>query len=403
MPKKTQLLILGGGYAGMMTAIRLWKHTRNKPVAITLVNARPEFIERVRNHQRAAGNPVATHYIRDWLAGTSVRFVEGWIKALDLNDNQVLVEDESGGSVLGFDYLVYALGSGTNDCGVPGVAEHTYGLEAKAAEAFAARLSGGTLRQVLVVGSGNTGIETAVEMAEAHPELEISLASRGGFAPNLSAQATRHFVKRLAELNINYLPNTDIVEVQADRAITAAGETLAFESCIWAGGFAVSRLAQEAGLAVNEAGQIRIDPGMRSYSHPNVFAAGDAAGPDPEPGAPMRMSLYTALMMAAHCADSIARELNGNRPYPFGLSYSPIGISLGRSDGVVQFLNGLDRPFNVIITGKSAVTVREFFVRLAGSLIRAQRWMPAIFFFWPGKYKTLRREAQRQALAERGM
>ena len=156
----------------------------------------------------------------------------------------------------------------------------------------------------------------------------------------------------------------------------------------------------QAGIGVNEAGQIRIDPAMRSISHPTIFSAGDAAGPDPEPGAPMRMSLYTALMMGAHCADSLARELRGKRLMPFGLSYTPIGISLGRSDGVVQILNGMDRPFNFIVTGKFAVSVREFFVRLAGTLIRSQRWMPPIFFYWPGKYKTRRRRAHQLALRQ---
>ena len=99
------------------------------------------------------------------------------------------------------------------------------------------------------------------------------------------------------------------------------------------------------------------------------------------------MSLYTAIMMGAHGADCVAAQLNGQRPTAFGLSYIALGLSLGRKDGVFQFLNwDTDAPLNLILTGKIANECREFFVRFAFWAIRVQRTAPWVFD-WPGKRK----------------
>ena len=187
MSTHKKILILGGGYAGMMTALRLWNQTRKLSVEITLVNSRPEFIERVRNHQRAAGNPVPEHHIANWIEGTDIQFVTGWVSALKPDEQQVLLQTEAGESGLSYDYLVYALGSQSNGFGLKGSAEHTIGLDADPALELALQCQSGKVKELLIIGSGNTGVELSTEIAEAHPELNVTLASRERFAPNLSA------------------------------------------------------------------------------------------------------------------------------------------------------------------------------------------------------------------------
>jgi NADH dehydrogenase FAD-containing subunit len=119
---------------------------------------------------------------------------------------------------------------------------------------------------------------------------------------------------------------------------------------------------------------------MRSLSHPDIYAVGDAAFPVEEPGAPVRMALYTAITMGAHGADCLAAQLNGKPPTAFGLSYYALGLSLGRRDGVFQFLDSSrDTPLNLIFTGKLANLTREFFVSFGLWAIRAQRVAPWVF------------------------
>jgi hypothetical protein len=102
------------------------------------------------------------------------------------------------------------------------------------------------------------------------------------------------------------------------------------------------------------------------------------------------MALYTAIMMGAHGADCLAAQLNRKPPGAFGLSYVALGLSLGRNDGVFQFLDrDRDMPLDWIFTGRLANRLREFFVWFALWAIKAQRAAPWVFD-WPGKRKMRR-------------
>src|SRR5207253_9695018 len=110
---------------------------------------------------------------------------------------------------------------------------------------------------------------------------------------------------------IQFVEDTAITELREHGARTRHGETIPLDVCVWVGGFGVSNLAQRAGVRVNARGQILIDRAMRSVSHPEIYAVGDAADPVDAPGAPIRMALYTALTMGAHGADCLAALLTG--------------------------------------------------------------------------------------------
>jgi NADH dehydrogenase FAD-containing subunit len=380
---------LGAGYAGLMAAMRLAKKTNPNEVAITLINAADTFHERVRNHQWAAGQRLREHPLSAMLHGTRVRFLRGTVEALHPAQRHITIQTEGDHRQIGYDYLVYALGSFIATEEVPGARQHAYTLDRPSALALAQHLPEVAARGgwLLIVGGGNTGVEIVTELAETYPGLRITLATRHSFARNLSSAAQAHIRKVFEKLGVTFLENTAITQLHADCAVTEDGTTIPFDVCIWVGGFAVSDLAQRAGLRVNERGQILIDRAMRSLSHPEIYAVGDAAFPVEEPGAPIRMSLYTAIMMGAHGADCLAAHLKGRQPSAFGLSYLALGLSLGRGDGVFQFLNwNNDTPLNLIYTGKIANLTREFFVKFAIWAIKAQRTMPWVFY-WPGKNK----------------
>ncbi len=381
------IIVLGAGYAGLMAAMRLSKKT---DADITLVNAADTFNERVRNHQLAANQRIREHPLADLLRGEErIRFLRGTVTALQLSGRRITVQTESGQRDIGYDYLVYALGSHVRTADAPGARDFAYTLDYGSAVALAERLPEVAARggRLLVVGGGNTGVETASELAETYRGLNVTLVTRRSFARNLSAGARNHIRKVFDKLGIIFLENTAITKLEPNQALTESGAALPFEVCVWVGGFGVPGLARQAGLLVNERGQIMIDRAMRSLSHPEVYAVGDAAFPVEAPGAPIRMSLYTAIMMGAHGADCVAAQLNGQRPKAFGLSYYALGLSLGRKDGVAQFLNwNTDAPLNLILTGKIANEFREFFVRFALWAIRVQRVAPWVFE-WPGKRK----------------
>ncbi|MEV0432579.1 FAD-dependent oxidoreductase [Nocardia sp. NPDC050413] len=124
---KHRIVVLGAGYAGANAAGRLAKRLHPADVDITLVNADPEFVERVRMHQLAAGQDLRSRPLTEVFAGTGVRVRLGRVTAVDVDHKTVTVDD---GNDIAYDTMVYALGSMAAS-GAPGVAEHAYDIAGK--------------------------------------------------------------------------------------------------------------------------------------------------------------------------------------------------------------------------------------------------------------------------------
>ena len=153
---------------------------------------------------------------------------------------------------------------------------------------------------------------------------------------------------------------------------------------------------------MNERDQVVIDPFMRSLSHPAIYAVGDAAHPQEDPGVPVRMSAFTAAIMGAHGADCLAAVLCGKTPRPLSFSYVGQGIALGRGNAIGFNQYPDDRPNPPYITGWVGYQLRELFVRfLAGAARREVRW-PG-FFVWLGKrrYTPTERATSARVRSER--
>jgi len=400
--KTTHIVILGAGYAGLMAAMRLATKTDSRTVAITLVNASETFNERVRNHQLISGQRLPERPLAQMLSKTRIQFQPGTVRAVEPDRRAVIVETGADETIeLPYDDLIYALGSHVNVGATPGVHEHAYTLDQHSAAALAPLLPDLAAKgaRVLLVGAGNTGVEVSTELAERFPDLRITVVTRRSFARNLSDGAQRHIRKAFSRLGIALIENAEVTRLDEGQAMTAVGP-IPFEVCIWVGGFAVSELARDAGIRVNERGQILVDRSLRSLSHPDIYAVGDAAMPADDPGTPVRMSLYAAGPMGAHAADSLAAQLLGRQPSAFGLSYIAAGLSLGRRDGVVQFLDGSsDTATRFMITGRIANWFREFFVGFLLLTIRLQRTMPWVFY-WPGMNKMRSRASTERSTHE---
>ncbi|WP_449062159.1 FAD-dependent oxidoreductase [Planomonospora algeriensis] len=121
-----RIIVLGAGYAGATAAGRLARRLRREDVAITLVNAEPDFVERVRLHQLAAGQDLRPRPLQEMFAGTGVELRIAKATGIDVDRKTVAVDGADGAGELAYDTLVYALGSGWNSQGVPGVAEHAH-------------------------------------------------------------------------------------------------------------------------------------------------------------------------------------------------------------------------------------------------------------------------------------
>ena len=120
--------MLGAGYAGLLATLRLAGKVDPSQTEITLVNAAERFVERIRLHQVAAHQRLRQFSIRDFLRGKAVDFVQGWVKALEPEAQVVQVETPAGVRRIGYDYLLYALGSSAQKTSIPGLAEYAHSV-----------------------------------------------------------------------------------------------------------------------------------------------------------------------------------------------------------------------------------------------------------------------------------
>ncbi len=384
------VVILGAGYAGLMAALRLRRRKpgprSHKHWRIALVNGTDEFIERVRLQKRISG-PVAPRIpsIAALVAGTGIEFIAGRIIALDAGARRVRISQAGCERPLAFRRAIYALGSQADVGGVPGVEAHAYRLDAgdgrRAVAALRARLEqdAGRPLRVVVVGGHETAIEVAGEIKTRWPAAEVTMMSRSRCADFKGARVEQAIRAALERLQVRLLDQETVAEVRATEVLTATGETIPCDVCVWSGGLRAPSLARQAGIATDPQERIWVDPNLRSFSHPHVSAIGDAARPMAPTGARYRMSAYAALVSGAYAADAILEEENGRQPRPFSFSAYGQGVAIGRVGvGFATFPD--DERALFLISGRTGYHLRTLFVRFLVVLLKMERKHPGLFF-----------------------
>ncbi|MEU6430380.1 FAD-dependent oxidoreductase [Microbispora sp. NPDC046973] len=371
-----RIIVLGAGYTGAVAAGRLAKRLHREDVAITLVNAEPDFVERVRMHQLATGQNLRPRPLSEMFAGTGVELKFAKVTGVDVDRKTVTVVGANGAAAnapgsgaeeLPYDTLVYALGSGWNAQAVPGAAEHAYEIAGRPGalrlRERLARLDAG--QTVVVVGGGLTGVEAAAEIAEARPDLDVALAAGGALGDWLSPKGRAHLRKVFGTLGITVHEHTTVTGVEADRVTTADGAAIPAAVTVWATGFAVHPIAKATALEVTGTGQIVVDATMRSVSHPDVYAVGDAAWAMGAGDKPLRMSCASGTPAAWRAADAIAARLTGGKLPNAPIRYFNQCISLGRKEGLIQYVTADDRAMRGVLTGRLAAVYKELICKSA--------------------------------------
>ncbi|MGO8949333.1 MAG: NAD(P)/FAD-dependent oxidoreductase [Ktedonobacterales bacterium] len=400
----TRILVLGAGIAGLLFTLRLAGKVARKSVQITLVDEANTFTLRPRLHEFATNQRIFSRPFIEILRKTQVQFLQGRVTSLDPSQHRVTVQDQQQQYELGYDYLIYALGSLTDRQNVPGVEQYAYSLSARgpfSASALRERLPeiGAKGGQVVVCGGGATGIETAAQVASVYPQIKVSLVARGALARSWDKSVAGIFRRRLVSLGVEIVDQSEVSAVRAQSVVLEGGRELPCDLCIWTTGFVVQPLAREAGLAVNERDQVLVDPFLHSVSHPQIYAIGDAALPVEDPGVShVRMSAFTASIMGAHGADCLNAELAGKRPKPLSFAYVAQAVALGQNHAIFFPLSPDDKPRPPYITGRLGALMREAFVGFVVTATLAQQRFPGMFA-WLGKGRY-EQQLQKRVLEE---
>lgn len=337
------IVILGGGYGGAIAAVRIAR----RGIPVTLIDANDGLVERIRMHQVAAGDEVEPVRFARLFRHLPVRTIRARVTSIDRSRRKV----QTTVGEVDYDQLVYALGS------VGESREGTVTLNNPRLVREKLR----TARSIAIVGAGLTGIELASEIAERHPHVAVTLVDAHELGHDLSSAARRHLREFFENHRVRVVENTRVDDPQS----------LDSDVVVWAGAFRVSDIARNAGLEVNERGQIVVDRHLRS-SDPSIFAVGDAAWLRG-----YRMSCALALPMGAYVADF----LSGATTEPFRFGFAIRCISLGRHDGIVQFVNPDDSPRERALTGRPAAWIKEMICRYTVVSLRLER--RGVHYGWP--------------------
>ncbi|MGW6057414.1 NAD(P)/FAD-dependent oxidoreductase [Streptomyces sp. NPDC055189] len=358
-------VVVGAGYAGTIAANRLAKKVEG--AEITVINPRPDFVERVRLHEQIAGTGAAATPLASML-GDGVTTRIGTVDKIGYG--QVTLE---GGASLDFDYLFLAVGSTVAP--LPGTVAVGTWEGAQEARAALAALPGG--RTVTVIGGGLTGVETAAEIASGRPDLRVRIVGET-IAPSLSAGAQKRVRAVLARLDV------EVVQDLVARVEAGAGEgggdlvrlrsrpRITSDLTLWAIIGSIPDLAARSGLAVDAEGRAVVDEFLRSVTDPRIFVVGDCAA---VPGS--RAACATAMPQGAHAADTLARMIQNRAPKPYSMGYTGQAVSLGRRDGLLQAGRRNDTALRIHFAGRTAAAIKDRVCRYAkfGARTATYAWL----------------------------
>lgn len=372
--KQKHVVILGGGYAGVNAALRL--RVRNNEVRISVINERPEFVERIRNHQIAAGERLPVRPLQEVL-GKSIAFIPARAEKIDTLARQVLMRNDAGITAVPYDVLIYALGSGA-------VAKNTAGMHHINAREDAEKLKADlSLRQndgVLVLGAGLTGLELATELRGEYPQRKIILADRNPPGKRLSPKAQDYLNQTLADMHIGFEMLASDPFTDSELAARWAREKLFVVNCT---GFNSPELGKNSGLQCDEKGRVLVNEYLQAKGHENIFVAGDAGAYGFGSEEIAYAGCATASPMGTYVGEVVTKLLAGEDLPTFHYGFTFQCISLGRKRGIIQFLDKRSgKPTARVMTGKSAAIFKEMICKMTVTLPRWERKTRWPFYTW---------------------
>jgi NADH dehydrogenase len=371
---RPRVLILGGGFAGVGAAQKL----EHADAEVVLVDRHDYHTFQPLLYQLASGLLETTavgHSLRDLLErqdNTSLH--QATVTAIDLEAREVRFDELA---PLTYDYLVFALGAEVNFFGTDGAAAHAFPMYTlpnavhlkdhllerwEAADRDRGIVEDGALN-VVVVGGGPTGVETAGALAELYradfardyPELpqdraRVILVEAGPevfsmFKPKLRAYATKALVEREVEV----MTGEKVASVAPTRVTLESGDELKAHTLVWGAGLQGNALVQTLGIDLQRGNRIRVGPDLTLPGHPEAFVLGDAAAIVDEKTQRVLPQLGSvALQSGEHAGETIARRIAGKKSKPFAYHDKGTMATIGRGAAVVQMLGGRT------MTGKKA-------------------------------------------------
>ena len=363
---RPRVLILGGGFAGVGAAQKLKKAHAD----VVLVDRHDYHTFQPLLYQLATGLLETTavgHSLRDLLSrhdNTTIH--KASVSSVDLERRTVEFEEIE---PISYDFLVFGLGAEVNFFGTDGAPDHAFPMYTlphavrlkdhllerwEAADRDSRLIEDGALN-VVVVGGGPTGVETAGALAELYrgdlakdyPGIEPEVARVilveagpelfGMFKPKLREYAR----KALTDRGVEVQTGAAVASVEPTRVALKSGEQLKAHTLVWGAGLQGNPVVQSLGVDLERGNRVAVRPDLNLPDHPEVYVVGDiAAITDQKTGRVLPQLGSVALQSGEHVGETIAARIAGKEPKPFKYKDKGTMAAIGRGAAVVEFLGG---------------------------------------------------------------
>ena len=372
----TRIVVLGGGYVGLYTALRLQKKLRSNEASVTVIDPQPHMTYQPFLPEAAAGSIQPRHVtvpLRRTLDRCHVRTAR--VTKVDTQNKVVTVQTDSGSvDEIGYDQLVVALGAVTRLLPIPGLAEHGIGIKTIGEAVYlrnhvlsrldlAASTTDPELRRKLltftVIGGGFAGVETLGELEDmARSALKyyttvdasdmrwVLVEAAPRILPEVRESLGEYTVDKLRQRGIEVYLNTFAQSVEEGKIKLSDGTEFDSDTIIWTAGVTANPVLAETGLPLDQRKRVIANAAMQVRGHEGViWAAGDCAAvpdlskTDSDPNATCPPNAQHAVRQAKHLATNILAALRGRKVTDYHHKNVGAVASLGLHKGVADVYN----------------------------------------------------------------
>lgn len=409
--QRPHILVVGGGYVGLFTALRLQQKLQAGEAAVTVIEPQSYMTYQPFLPEAAAGNLEPRHVVvplRRVLP--RVQVLNGQVTRIEHARRIVEFLPDAGESCeLSYDILVMAAGSVARTLPIPGLAEWGIGFKNVGEAIFlrnhvlsrldvAASTKDKELRRraltFVFVGAGYAGVEALAELEDMareacryyddiypHDMRWVLVEATDRILPEVGPQMGEYTVEQLRERGIEVRRETLLKSAENRHIVLSDGEEFPADTLVWTAGVKPSPLVQASDLAVDDRGRVQATAFLTVEGVDDAWTAGDcAAVPDLTggPGAYCGPSAQHAVRQAKQLADNLVASLRGRVPKPYVHAYAGSVASLGLHQGVAQI-------YGLKLRGRTAWFIhRTYHVSRVPTVNRKVRvvadWTLALFF-----------------------
>jgi NADH:ubiquinone reductase (H+-translocating) len=361
--KKPKIVIVGAGYGGLMTTVRLQKLIGVNEAEIVLINKNDYHYETTWLHEASAGtlhHDRVRYEIRDVIDRSKVDFVQDTVIEINKDDKKVILEK----SELNYNYLVLALGGEPETFGIKGLKEYAFGItnvnssrqlrehiEYQFATYNMEEEKNDNRLAIVVGGAGFTGIEFLGELTNRIPELcheydvdfhkvkIICVEAAPTVLPGFDPELVNYAVSQLERKGVEFLIGTAIKECTPDGIFVAKGEEEPREikaaTVVWAAGVRGNSVIEKSGFEAMR-GRVKVQPDLRVPGFDDVFIIGDSSLMiNEEINRPYPPTAQIAMQQGEVCARNIAALVRNKQDLEtFKFDNKGTVCSLGEDDAI---------------------------------------------------------------------